>query len=757
MRLLRLGPGNELDVTKDLVHNLPPYAILSHTWGGDDDEVTFQDIQNREGKDKTGYRKILFCGSQARRDGFEYFWVDTCCIDKTNNTELSEAINSMFRWYQEAKKCYVFLADVKENDVTRSLCRSAFRRSSWFTRGWTLQELIAPDSVDFFSSEEQRLGDKKSLEQDIHEVTSIPIRAIQGYSLSEFDMKERISWSNGRKTGRSEDKAYSLLGIVGVYMPLIYGEGERSAMKRLKMAIHTDQDNPGQDPELAVSIIRCLADLRISDPQDDKSRIESTKGGLLEDSYRWILEHEDFLQWRNNEERHLLWIKGDPGKGKTMLLCGITDTLTRAPTSHCFVSYFFCQATDSNLNNAIAVLRGLIYMLARQNQSLAKHVHKEWKVAGLRLFEDDNAWYALTRILTSMLEDRQSSEVVFIVDALDECSEGLPQLLNFIVKQSQTGRAKWLVSSRNWFEVEEQLKTTGDKVQLNLELNEESIVNAVEVYIRHRVDEIAQAKRLNEYRKNEMIAYLTANASYTFLWVALVCQQLQDPNIRSRHIMDELRCFPAGLDALYKRMVASINASRDVDLYREILGTVSTTYRPVSLAELSSLLESESLDDLEDMEEAIRFCGSFLTIRNSIVYFIHQSAKDFLVSTTTSPISAQSLRPKHKSLCMTSLKALSSHLHRDIYGLQEPGVSTADITPPSFDPLASLQYSCVFWIDHLVEADLHSNQQHQEDIMNLVFSFLTKDYLHWLEALSLIGSISLGLSSFAKLFQYIQV
>jgi hypothetical protein len=104
--------------------------ILSYTWKGDDDGVDFQDIKNKEGKDKTGYQKILFCGRQARRDGFEYFWVDTCCIDNANIAELSEAINSMFRWYQEAKKCYVFLADVRRNDIAQSTCKYAFRRSN---------------------------------------------------------------------------------------------------------------------------------------------------------------------------------------------------------------------------------------------------------------------------------------------------------------------------------------------------------------------------------------------------------------------------------------------------------------------------------------------------------------------------------------------------------------------------------------------------------------------------------------------------
>jgi hypothetical protein len=115
MRLLELKSNGELTLTKNLINNIPSYAILSHTWGEDDEEVTFRDLAERSGESKAGYRKIQFCGEQAARDNLRYFWVDTCCIDKSNNTELSEAINSMFRWYRDATRCYVYLADVSTN------------------------------------------------------------------------------------------------------------------------------------------------------------------------------------------------------------------------------------------------------------------------------------------------------------------------------------------------------------------------------------------------------------------------------------------------------------------------------------------------------------------------------------------------------------------------------------------------------------------------------------------------------------------
>ena len=198
MRLLERKNDDELSLTRDIIDNIPPYAILSHTWGADTEEVTFRDLTDGTGKDKTGYSKIRFCGEQARHDGLRYFWVDTCCIDKSNNTELAEAINSMFRWYRNAAKCYVYLSDVPRDapNTEDAFCQppweSAFCKSRWFTRGWTLQEFITPKSMEFFSRFWEQLGSKASLVTMIQEITGIPDKALQGVPLSDFTVAERM-------------------------------------------------------------------------------------------------------------------------------------------------------------------------------------------------------------------------------------------------------------------------------------------------------------------------------------------------------------------------------------------------------------------------------------------------------------------------------------------------------------------------------------------------------------------------------------
>src|SRR6266480_2348389 len=302
MRLLLRSETGKFSLTEDLVGDdqIPPYAILSHKWLADTEEPTFEDLINGTGEEKIGYEKIRFCGEQARQDDIQYFWVDTCCINKENYAELEQAIYSMFRWFRNATRCYVYLSDIPgppfdaNDEFNPRPWESDFRKSEWFTRGWTLQELLAPQSVEFFSQGRQRLGDKCSLKQQIHEITGIPKSALQGDLLSQFSVNERLSWMKPRHTKLEEDRAYSMLGILDVYIIPIYGEGTASAFKRLREEIDKTE--------------KCIQDLRLADPRDDKKRIEDRKGGLLKDSYIWILQNSDFQQWRSAHQSRLLWI-----------------------------------------------------------------------------------------------------------------------------------------------------------------------------------------------------------------------------------------------------------------------------------------------------------------------------------------------------------------------------------------------------------------------------------------------------------------
>ncbi|KAH8716753.1 hypothetical protein GQ44DRAFT_624900, partial [Phaeosphaeriaceae sp. PMI808] len=239
MQLLTHKEDGDLTIINFDDNEIPPYAILSHTWGADNEEVTFADIMNGDGKAKPGYEKIRFCEVQARQDGLQYFWIDTCCINKANKAELAFSIRSMFCWYRNAVRCYIYLSDVSARKRKASgmlddfTWQPAFKSSRWFTRGWTLQELLAPPMVEFFSKEGIKLGDKLSLTKELRKVTGIPSSALQGTPLSDFNVHERISWSEHRTTKIPADRAYSLMGILGVSLSPIDGESPAEAMKRV--------------------------------------------------------------------------------------------------------------------------------------------------------------------------------------------------------------------------------------------------------------------------------------------------------------------------------------------------------------------------------------------------------------------------------------------------------------------------------------------------------------------------------------------
>ncbi|PQE19017.1 hypothetical protein CJF31_00011382 [Rutstroemia sp. NJR-2017a BVV2] len=750
MRLLHSETGR-LTLTKDFTGDdqIPPYAILSHTWGLDDEEVTFEDMVNGTGEVKPGYEKIRFCGEQARQDGLLYFWIDTCCINKSNDAELSRSINSMFRWYRNATRCYVYLSDVSGCSVggnhkcIQRLWQSDFQKSKWFTRGWTLQELLAPVSVEFFSREHKRLGDNSSLRTQICEITNIPYTALQGYPLSQFSVEERLRWIQHRQTKLEEDKVYSLLGIFDVYILPIYGEGLASAHARLLDEFYKMQ--------------KCIQDLRLSDPRDDKKRIEDTKGGLLEDLYNWILKNSDFRQWRNDQQSRLLWIKGDPGKGKTMLLCGVINELERSKAKSVLLSYFFCQATDSRINYATAVLRGLIYLLVDQQPSLVSHIRTKYDQAGKTLFEDANAWVALSEIFTNILQDASLDYVYLIVDALDECVADLSKFLDFIVQTSSISpRIKWIVSSRNWPNIEKALDIAMQKLKLCLELNEKSVSAAVATFIQFKVNWLATRNEYSNDIRETIQHHLTLNANGTFLWVALVCQELS--NLSGWKARQKLTAFPPGLGALYQRMLNQIMNSEDVKLCKSILDVVSAVYRPITLDELITFVDIPDgvTGDYKALSEIISLCSSFLTLRERTVSFVHQSAKDFLIEKASKGIFLSTIENVHSSIFSRSLQAMSCTLRCDIYNLRAPGISIDQVKPPFPDPLARLHYSCLYWVTHLLECNAREITYNNLNNNGPVHKFLCQSFLYWLEALSLMRSLSNGVLMIRKLENWIQ-
>ncbi|ETI27452.1 hypothetical protein G647_09642 [Cladophialophora carrionii CBS 160.54] len=267
---------------------VPRYAILSHRW--ESEEVSFQEMSQPKTFGKRGFAKIQSACWQARNKGYSYLWVDTCCIDKTSSAELTEAINSMYKWYQNAEICFAYLTDIESR-------KHAIKDSMWLTRGWTLQELIAPKHVSFHDRHWVFLGTKGDLAHELSMHTGIPIEVLMGHSRpSSCSVAQRMSWAARRQTTRIEDRAYSLLGIFDVSMPMLYGEGEKSFARLQQEILRLSDDQSifawdrghegyfgGHSGLLATSpsqFVTCQSVVRSSHGLPNTGRFELTNVGL---------------------------------------------------------------------------------------------------------------------------------------------------------------------------------------------------------------------------------------------------------------------------------------------------------------------------------------------------------------------------------------------------------------------------------------------------------------------------------------------
>ncbi|KAL0769256.1 hypothetical protein CaCOL14_008564 [Colletotrichum acutatum] len=503
----------------------------------------------------------------------------------------------------------------------------------------------------------------------------------------------------------------------------------------------------------------CLIDFRQTvDPHHEKDRIQIDKGGLLRDAYSWVLNHDTYRRWHEETHHEILWIKGDPGKGKTMLICGIIDELETDPIHT--LSYFFCQATETTLNNATAVLRGLIYGLTKRYPQVDRHIYDKYKDGGGKAaFEGDSAWGVMCGIMNAILGDPMMNGVLLIVDALDECVEGRQKLLDFICERSKDSRARWIVSSRNWREIETNLERITERTSaLSLELNSDLVSHAVRMYIRRKVDKLAEKQPYHDDLKlrNHVEKHLNDNSSDTFLWVALVCNALRQDNIiRRDHVIGPkgvLQKFPKGLDKLYKRMFQYISGTMDADLCKDVLAVTSILERSVTSLELCSIMGlSQHFDGkVETLQDAVRCCGSFLSLRDGTVYFVHQSARDFLLNEkedTFDNLFPGGVEDLHWAVCSRSLGAMSKVIRRNIYELQDISIARKDIIMPKPSLLASVAYSCTFWMKHLGESNPASYIKDYE----VVNRFLRIKFLYWLEALALLGELPQAVQGIQKL------
>ncbi|QYT02345.1 hypothetical protein H0G86_009351 [Trichoderma simmonsii] len=502
----------------------------------------------------------------------------------------------------------------------------------------------------------------------------------------------------------------------------------------------------------------CLRDLYITNPRNDKERLLDTKGGLLPDSYTWAVESAMFQQWYTEKQKNLLWIKGNPGKGKTMMICGLIEELEHMEPHQDLLSYFFCQGTDPNFNNATAVLRGIIYSLATQKPSLIEHVQQEYKNVGSRsLFDGINAWITLSGVFGKMLQDPALENACLIVDALDECESDRKKLLDLIIEStSATPQVKWILSSRNYPDIEAKIRSCRTIAVIDLESSATLVSQSVDAYIRCRTRQLSLIED-NKVLQEQLQHAILQKSSGTFLWAALVFQEIEQRRTYDddAELLQLLDAIPSGLSGLYERMMDQINllVDSDQERCRNILATMVAAYQPLNLETLPILAGLKGrLTQAEPLKTLVRMCGSFLTIRRDVVYFVHQSAKDYLIGEGRERIFPSGSESVHRGMCNRSLEAMlkPGKLRPNIYSLPYPGVKIHEIAVPQPDPLASIAYCCMHWLQHFCDGTFDADSESKNDIhddVNKIFDFLKLHFLHWIEALSLSRNVQAGVVS----------
>ena len=398
-----------------------------------------------------------------------------------------------------------------------------------------------------------------------------------------------------------------------------------------------------------------------------------------------------YTGWLNSRQSRTLWIHGDPGKGKTMLtMAVITELSTRLEhfdSSNSMLAYFFCDDKDDRTNNAVAILRGLLYQILCQHPKLFGLLESEYKKQGAELFESRNALQTLWRILQSMLLESKLEKVYLIVDAIDECDFDsrtvllrlMEQNLNDRITETVSGSAvKWMLTSRNDASIKEALL---DSLSISLELNSDQVDVAVSKFIGVKVEHLKKKKRYSGVQESLVQETLRNKAEGTFLWVSLACAELEKARAIEGAMRNALERLPRGLEGIYTQILEKAVADDQADIAdmtKEILKAVSIAIRPLTLHELACVADipKESWNDRNLLSEYISQCGSLLTIRgisnvkdqsgehviprHATVHLVHQSAKDFLISPEAKRLLSLDLAEEHATMVSRCLSYICS-------------------------------------------------------------------------------------------------
>ena len=507
--------------------------------------------------------------------------------------------------------------------------------------------------------------------------------------------------------------------------------------------------------------------LFVTDPADDMQMILNKKDKLLETTDSWMLNDTTYLKWLNEDRSRVLWLHGDPGKGKTMLAIALIEGFRSKlqlgeDRSDKALVYFFCDNQDDRRKTASHILRGIIYQVLCQHPDLAVYLHDEYEKQREQLFASRNSLQTLWRIFHTIIKCSELQEVYIVVDALDECD--MDSLETFLVllepfidtheddvggsdKKDWGCHLKWLLTSRNELRIRQLL--TGS-LDISLEKNASHVDDAVVKFIDVKVKQLTRVKRYDENLKGLIQEKLHQKAEGTFLWVALACRELSKPSALSVNTEEILLQLPSGITPLYSRIMDQVLTSSDErsTLYiKSILQSMIVALRPLTLPELAVTagLPKQYHHNVHVLGEYVEQCGSMVTVRHRQAHFVHLSAKTYLRQAQFIHLSARTHLLENGQGSIVSKDLRAEHRNVAVYCFQyicselRCALNFQDLSPGSFRRLKSdkgdaacLEYPMLFWTDHARDAS--DDIADQFDSNAEFFNSASKERQIWFEA-----------------------